>query len=92
MYRRTDAYYSCREQMRNGRSSTSRNALVLQSRITEMGSRIQEDKREMEVSNEKVHSKSRGQSPVFKPVLTPRFFRLQHFRRSWQEIGGQQSG
>ena len=40
--------------MRNGRSSTSRNALVLQSRITEMGSRIQEDKREMEASNEKV--------------------------------------
>ena len=28
--------------------------MVLQSRITEMGSRIQEDKREMEASNEKV--------------------------------------
>lgn len=40
--------------MRNGRSSTSRNALVLQSRISEMGSRIQDDKREMEASNEKV--------------------------------------
>ena len=43
-----------RDQMRNGRSSTSRNALVLQSRISEMGSRIQDDKREMEASNEKV--------------------------------------
>ena len=42
--------------MRSGRSSTSRNAMVLQSRITEMGSRIQEDKREMEASNEKVWS------------------------------------
>ena len=40
--------------MRSGRSTTSRNAMVLQSRITEMGSRIQEDKREMEASNEKV--------------------------------------
>ena len=42
--------------MRSGRSTTSRNAMVLQSRITEMGSRIQEDKREMEASNEKVRS------------------------------------
>ena len=40
--------------MRNGRNATNRNAMVLQSRISEMGSRINQDKREMEDSNEKV--------------------------------------
>merc|ERR1712062_117378 len=42
------------DQMRSGRNATNRNAMVLQSRISEMGSRINQDKREMEDSNEKI--------------------------------------
>merc|ERR1712228_38804 len=43
-----------REQFRSGRNNTSRNVMVLQSRISEMESRISEDKRELEFSTEKV--------------------------------------
>ena len=43
-----------REQFRSGRNSTSRNVMVLQSRISEMESRIANDRREMEFSTEKV--------------------------------------
>ena len=43
-----------REQLRSGRSNTSRNVLVLQTRISEMDNRIGDDKRELELSTEKV--------------------------------------
>ena len=43
-----------REQFRSGRNNTSRNVMVLQSRISDMDNRIGDDRRELEFSTEKV--------------------------------------